>query len=87
MPSSHRRSRRTPAASADGGLRVFSIDRTPLDALKMARLLTAIAAERQAQAEGRPAPHVAGLDKLADLRPEQPDAAGTGGQETEAPDA
>jgi len=71
MPSArpHRRRTSTTAMRGGAGLRVFSIDR-PLDAPAMARLLAGIAAERQAERDGRPLPLIAGRDKLAAARPE-----------------
>lgn len=86
MPTPRRQSRhRTASVRGGGQLRVFSIDKPLTDARAMARLLHLIAAEHQAEREGRPAPHVAGLDKLADLRPDT--HAATGDQTTEARDA
>lgn len=71
MPSArpHRRRTSTTATRGGAGLRVFSVDR-PLDAPAMARLLAGIAAERQAERDGRPTPLIAGRDKLAAARPE-----------------
>ncbi len=70
MPSARPQRRRTSTTAMRGGagLRVFSVD-SPLDVLAMAKLVAAIAAERQAERDGRPTPHMAGRDKLADLRP------------------
>lgn len=95
MPkSSRRRPRRMTAASRGGsGLFVFSVDHPVVDAKDMARLLGAIAVERQADLEGHAVPHLAGRDRLAELRPATPDvdraAAGEHADdgETEARDA
>lgn len=70
MPSARPQHRRTSTTALRGGagLRVSSVDNSPVDALAMAKLLAAIATERQAELDGRPMPHLAGRDKLAELR-------------------
>ncbi len=88
MPRSRAHRERTKAAAHRGGhLRVFSVDNSPLDALAMAKLISAIATERQAELDGRPAPHLAGRDKLAELRPPEAPAAPHGPTDEEVHDA